>query len=89
MEAERITNRDRVTDDLATVKEELAGAQCVIDRSVQILARHLRKDSPRAIDAREDLYKLTQLGTRVQPDSGSVLSMFLPDIRVREVSHGD
>jgi len=41
-------DRDRVNDDLATTKQQLADALSAVDRFVQILERHMGKDSPQA-----------------------------------------
>ena len=44
MEAARITTRDRMNEDLATTKEQLAGALAVVERFTRELAQRLGKD---------------------------------------------
>ena len=60
--------RDRINDELATTKAQLADALPVVDRLVKILEQQLGKAAPQAIEAREELFKLTQLAMGVQRD---------------------
>ena len=82
MEAERITIRDRVNDDIDTAATTTAAAIAAIaalaaiatdalsavERVVHILEQQLGKDAPQAVEAREELAKLTQLAMGVQWD---------------------
>jgi len=60
-----------VNNDLATTKEQLADALAVLDSFVQELEQRLGKDSQQVIEARDALFKLTQLATGVQRHEGA------------------
>jgi len=49
----------------------LADALAVLDTFVQELEHRLGKDSPQAVEAREELFKLTQLAMGVQRDDSN------------------